>query len=196
MAGGVTLKDVRRIWHWTLFALLALVAGLTVSSFTEAGAHPQPPPAAALTTQRPAAPAACTDADLAASYRTHDAAMSHVFGRLKLTNVGDHACVVRGYGGLSYVRPQTGQQVGAAADRTPGKVAPVLLAPGQWAVSAVTETSFAPYPKKECKPTRVAGFRVYVPDATAAQFVRHKTTGCANAAVHLLSHKPYRGPRG
>ena len=43
-----------------------------------------------------------------------------------------------------------------------------------------------------CRQTSVDGFRVYVPDATRSQFVEHRTTGCANAAVHLIGHRPYR----
>ena len=44
-----------------------------------------------------------TNADLTASVRGGDAAMSHTYGRIVLTNTSRHACFVRGYGGLSYV---------------------------------------------------------------------------------------------
>ena len=67
-----------------------------------------------------------------------------------------------------------------------------VLQPGQRVHSRVVETSYAPFPKKKCKPRQVDGFRVYVPDATLSQYVPHPTMGCANVAVHLLSHKPYR----
>jgi hypothetical protein len=67
-----------------------------------------------------------------------------------------------------------------------------VLQPGERVHSRVVETSFAPYPKDECRPRHVDGFRVYVPDATASQFVPHPTTGCANPQVHLLSHRPFR----
>jgi hypothetical protein len=134
----------------------------------------------------------CTNADLTASYHGGDAAMSHVYGRIVLRNTSDHACVTGGYGGLSYVGHGDGTQIGAAADRDPGTVHLYVLEPGQRVHSAVSETSYAPYPKKKCHPEHVDGFRVYVPDATKSQFIEHPTTGCANPAVHLLSHKPYR----
>jgi len=67
----------------------------------------------------------------------------------------------------------------------------VVLAPGEKARSQVSETSAAPYPKKRCKPRRVDGFRVYVPDATRSQYIPHPTIGCANPRLHLLAHKAY-----
>ncbi len=134
----------------------------------------------------------CTNADLTASYHGGDAAMSHVYGRIVLTNTGDRACVTGGYGGLSYVGGGDGTQVGAAADREAGKVRLYVLQPGERVHSRVVETSFAPFPKGKCRPRPVDGFRVYVPDATASQFIEHPTTGCANAEVHLLTHRPYR----
>ena len=118
--------------------------------------------------------------------------MSHVYGRIVLRNTSDETCWVRGYGGLSYVGGGNGAQVGAAADRTPSERPKVVLAPGDKVRSAVVETSYAPYPKKKCRPTEVDGFRVYVPDETKSQFIEHPTTGCANPEVHLLEHKAYR----
>jgi hypothetical protein len=134
----------------------------------------------------------CTNDHLTASYRGGDAAMSHVYGRIVLRNTSDEACWVRGYGGLSYVGGGNGTQIGAAAERTPSKHPRTVLEPGDKVRSRVVETSAAPYPKKTCKPRAVDGFRVYVPDETRAQFVAHPTTGCANAEIHLLTHKAYR----
>jgi hypothetical protein len=138
------------------------------------------------------ATAECTNAQVTASYKGGDAAMSHVYGRIVLRNTSDVSCWIRGYGGLSYVGGGNGQQVGAAADRTPSAQPKVVLAPGDKVRSAVVETSTGPYSKKECQPTPVDGFRVYLPDETRSQFIAHETTGCANDAIHLLTHKAYR----
>ena len=135
--------------------------------------------------------AECTNANLTAKYKGGDAAMSHVYGRIILRNTSDVSCWVKGYGRLSYVGGGNGSQVGAAADRTPSSTPKVTLAPGDKVRSAVAETSYAPYPKNQCRPTKVDGFRVYVPDETRSQFIKHKTTGCANPKVHLLEHKAY-----
>jgi hypothetical protein len=136
----------------------------------------------------------CTNSDLHASYRGGDAAMSHTYGRIVLRNVSDHRCFVEGYGGLSYVGGGDGTQIGAAAERTPSRSPRIVLAPGRRVVSPVVETSYAPFPRHKCRPAHVDGFRVYVPDSTEAQFIKHPTTGCRNHKVHLISHKAYRRP--
>jgi hypothetical protein len=133
----------------------------------------------------------CTNANLTAKYRGGDAATSHYYGRIILRNTSDRTCWVRGYGGLSYVGHGDGTQIGAAADRTPSRKPRTVVAPGEKVRSRVVETSYAPYPKKECKPRPVDGFRVYIPDETRSQYIPHKTIGCANPEVHLLAHKAY-----
>ena len=107
-------------------------------------------------------------------------------------NTSESTCWVQGYGGLSYVGHGDGTQIGAAADRTTGKRPKIVLAPGEKVRSRVVETSTGPYSKKECKPRKVDGFRVYVPDETRSQFIKHATTGCSNPDIHLLTHSAYR----
>ena len=140
-------------------------------------------------------PVECSNAELVASYHRTDAATSHRFGRLVLTNDSGHTCRLRGFGGLSYVGDGDGTPIGAAADRTPSRTRWVTLAPGERAVSAVSATVASAYPRRRCHPAHVDGFRVYVPDETRAQFVPHATTGCRNPAIHLLEHKAYRHAR-
>jgi hypothetical protein len=145
-------------------------------------------PAAATAT----AVAQCTNAELTASYHATDAATSHRFGRLVLRNVSDHACRTGGYGGLSYVGGGDGTQIGAPADREPGRVRSIVVDPGEKVVSRVSATVASVYPRRECRPAHVDGFRVYVPNETRSQFVAHPTTGCRNDEVHLLTHRAYR----
>jgi hypothetical protein len=153
-------------------------------------------PALAAGSSAPDAPgvAGCTNADLAVSYRHTDDGAGHRFGRIRIKNVSDHPCRTGGYGGVSYVGDGDGTQIGAAADRAPGAVRSFVLRPGKRLVSPISETVAANYPKRKCRPAHVDGFRVYVPNATASQYVPHPTTGCRNVAIHLLSHKPYRRP--
>ena len=136
--------------------------------------------------------AQCTNDDVTASYKGGDAAMSHLYGRIVLKNTSDHACFVKGYGGLSYVGHGDGTQIGAAADRSASKRPKTVLQPGDKVRSRVGETSTGPYDKKDCKPRQVDGFRVYIPDEDRSQFIAHETTGCANADIHLLTHTAYR----
>lgn len=136
----------------------------------------------------------CTNAELKASYRSSGAGLSHHYGRIVLRNVSGHACRTGGYGGVSYVGHGDGTQIGAAAERTRSRVRTLVVRPGQRVVSALDETSVAPYPRHRCRPAHVDGFRIYLPNATRSQYVVHPTTGCRNHRVHLLAHKAYRRP--
>jgi len=167
-------------WGAVAVAVAGLVAGVVVMLSPSGSAVPG---------ER--ATPECTNVHVTAKYKGGDAAMSHVYGRIILRNTSDTSCWIRGYGGLSYVGGGDGAQVGAAADRTPSNTPRVVLAPGEKVRSAVVETSYAPYPKKQCQPTPVDGFRVYLPDETRSQFIEHRTVGCANDAIHLLAHKAY-----
>jgi hypothetical protein len=135
----------------------------------------------------------CGNAQVRAAYRGGEGAMSHTYGRIVLTNVSGRACSLRGFGGLSYVGHGDGTQVGAAADREPGtRTRTIVLQPGERARSKVSETSAGAYDAATCTPVPVDGFRVFVPDARASQFVAHPTTGCAATSVHLLTHQAFR----
>lgn len=142
-----------------------------------------------------AATPACTNADLTASYHGNDGAAGTIYGRIVLTNTSGHSCHTGGYGGLSYVGHGNGTQIGAPARRIdPSAVATYVLRPGQRLVSPIGETDALNYPRGRCHPTHVDGFRVYVPNATASQYVVHPTTGCRSHHVKLISQKPYRRP--
>jgi hypothetical protein len=138
-------------------------------------------------------PPPCHNADLHASYHYDSSATSHTYWNLVLKNVSDHACVTGGFGGLSFVGHGDGTQIGASADRV-GSYQKYLVKPGQRLVSAVSQTSTGPYSRSYCRPTPIDGFRVYVPNATKSQYIPHSGTACANAAVHLLSHRSYVRP--
>ncbi|MEV5003494.1 DUF4232 domain-containing protein [Nocardioides sp. LML1-1-1.1] len=134
----------------------------------------------------------CRNADLHARYRATDNGAGHAYGRIVLTNVARHACRTGGFGGLSYVGGGNGTQVGAPASRDGRSAGSFVLRPGQRAISRVDEVRAANYDAATCRPRRVDGFRIYVPNATRSQFVAHRTTGCANPSVHLTSHTAYR----
>lgn len=144
---------------------------------------------------RAASVPACSNGDLTASYHRGDGAAGTVHGRIVLRNTSGHACHTGGYGGISYVGDGDGTQIGAPAVRTnPGAARSFVLLPGQRLRSPIGEARAGNYPRKRCHPAHVDGLRVYVPNATASQYVVHPTTGCRNAGVHLLVQKPYRRP--
>jgi len=144
-----------------------------------------------------AAVAACTSADLRVGYHPHGAAAGSLYGALSYRNVSGHACRTGGYGGLSFVGHGDGTQIGAAAMRAPGTpVRSFVLRPGQRALSRVQIAQTVDYDRATCRPARVDGFRVYVPNSRAAQFVAYRTTACANTAIKRfgaqLSHQALR----
>ena len=147
-------------------------------------------PSSTPTGQATASVPECRPAHLRASYRARDAATGHVFGVVRLRNTGRHACLVQGYGGLSYLT-QDGRQVGAAATRDPGATPRVVLRHGQRAVSTVSEARADFYPRSRCRPTHVSALQVYAPDTRRALLVPHATTGCRASSVHLISHGAY-----
>jgi hypothetical protein len=142
-----------------------------------------------------AATPSCSNADLTASYHDGSGAAGTIYGRIVLRNTSGHTCRTGGYGGVSLVGDGDGTQIGAPARRTdPAGVRTFVLRPGQRVSSRIGVTEALNYPRKRCHPAHVDGFRVYVPNATASQFVAHPTTGCRSHRVKLLQQQPYRRP--
>jgi uncharacterized protein DUF4232 len=170
------------------FRLLSTAATLAVAT---GGTLAFAPASTASTASTPA----CGNTDLTASYRHSDDGAGHRFGWIVLTNTSGHACHTGGYGGVSYVGHGDGTQIGASAVRRhPSAVKTFVVKPGGRLRSPLDEVRADNFTAKTCRRSHVDGFRVYVPNATKAQFVRHVTTGCRNARVHLLFQKPYRRP--
>jgi hypothetical protein len=137
----------------------------------------------------------CTHTDLTSSYRHSDNGAGHSYGWIVLRNTSGHACRTGGYGGVSYVGDGNGTQIGAPAVRTDaGAVAAFVVGPGQRLRSPIDEVTALNFPKKRCHPAHVDGFRVYVPNATASQYVVHPHIGCRNPHIKLIFQKPLQRP--
>jgi hypothetical protein len=165
--------------------LLATAAGLALA----AGGVVSALPAQAATSP------SCTNSDLAASYRHSDNGAGHSYGWIVLRNTSGHTCHTGGYGGVSYVGDGNGTQIGAPAVRIDAAAVRTFeLAPGQRLRSSLDEVNALNYPKKRCRPAHVDGFRVYVPNATASQYVVHPHVGCRNPLIQLMHQKPLLRP--
>lgn len=138
---------------------------------------------------------ACTNADLAASYRHSDDGAGHRYGWIVLRNTSGHACRTGGYGGISYVGDGDGTQIGAPAVRTDAAdVRSFVVAPGQRLRSPLDEVNALNFGKARCRRAHVNGFRIYVPNSTTSQYVVHPHLGCRNPKVKLMFQKPYQRP--
>ncbi|MCA1984310.1 DUF4232 domain-containing protein [Nocardioides nematodiphilus] len=144
---------------------------------------------------------ACTNADLHVTLHPKGAAAGSAYVALRYTNVGDHACRTGGFGGLSLVGHGDGTQLGSPATRAAGTpVRSFVLRPGERATSLAQIADALNFPKRECHPTRADGFRVYVPNARASQFVAYRTLACAKPlgggdGGFQLSHRALRKVR-
>jgi hypothetical protein len=140
-----------------------------------------------------AATPACTTSDLTASYHDGGGAAGTIYGRIVLRNTSGHTCRTGGYGGVSLVGNGDGTQLGAPARRIDAAaVRTIVLRPGQRVSSRIGVTEALNYPRSRCHPAHADGFRVYVPNATASQYVAHPTTGCRSHRVRLIRQQPYR----
>lgn len=110
---------------------------------------------------------------------------------LVTTNTGRTACTLEGFPGVSFTAPGTGAQLGAAADRESGQTAPLVrLAPGASATALVRVTQAGNYGPR-CQLAKAAGFRVYLPGDTAAQYAPYAAEACSNKDLHLLRVRPF-----
>lgn len=127
----------------------------------------------------------CTPGTLELSLGTPHGAAGSVNQALRFTNVGNSACSMVGFPGVSYVNGDAGNQVGAAAHRS-GPSGSVVLQPGDTAHSDVKYVQTQNYPDSTCKPTHVRGVRVYPPNNDSAMYVPRPGKGCANPNVGQL----------
>ena len=139
---------------------------------------------------------ACTNADLHVTVHPRGAAAGSAYVSLRYRNVSDHACRTGGFGGVSFVGHGNGTQIGDPAARRPGTtLRSFVLHRGQSASSLVQIANADNYAKRACHPTKVDGFRVYVPNSHVSQFVPYRTVGCARSLGRLgpqLSHQALR----
>lgn len=119
---------------------------------------------------------------------THGAAGS-VYIQLVVTNTGSAACTLTGYPGVSLVYGSDGKQLGAAAvrDKQSWGTPKVTIKPRASATTEVRLARAQNYDDSTCHPQQAAGFRVYLPDETGADFLATKGfEGCLATGVSLL----------
>ncbi|WP_281166928.1 DUF4232 domain-containing protein [Aestuariimicrobium kwangyangense] len=151
-------------------------------------------------TSTPAAPtshpssalvATCAPSSTSLAVTVDGAGMGHVYHRLVVTNRGTSSCLLAGYPGVSMVEGK-GQQIGAAADRTPASWSAITLRPGRSSVAWLDVTQAANYPT--CTLVQAAGLRVYLPGRTDSSVVAVSVSGCPETSIRLMQVKPFGAP--
>jgi hypothetical protein len=192
-------------------ALAATLLPLTGCSSTQPPADPAP---SSSTTAPTAAPAPTTGTDGPTSGVSHappngpatlsrcrtgdirvtlmaapgGGAMGSLYTWLVFTNTSAKACTLSGFPGVSYVTGASGQQVNDPATRS-GTPSKVTLTPRQAAHAQLQTGHPEAYPDT-CKPVQVAGYRVYLPDETAAVFVAAPMQQCSTKGVNATTVNP------
>ncbi len=118
------------------------------------------------------------------------ASAGHVQYNFVATNSGSAMCTLEGYPGVSLTQVDTGKQLGAPADRTPGTAALIKLEPGKSATAAIQVAQAGNF-GSACQVQKAAGFRIYLPGETAADFLPIEIQACTPESIHQLTVKPF-----
>lgn len=127
--------------------------------------------ATATTSTAPSGPVSCATTNLAVSLGKPNGAAGSVIYPLHFTNKGSVSCTITGFPGVSFVAPGNGQEVGKPAVRASSSAPTVTLTGGAEATASLKVTRYQNFAPEQCKPTAVAGLRVYPPNNKAAAYV-------------------------
>src|SRR6185437_12032018 len=148
-------------------AILATTAALTGAASSAAPSRPATP--------------ACNSAHMTVwTGFPSDNATSHSFWQLQISNVGHHACTLRGYPGVSVLNA-SGHQVGLPATRNPSTTPLVTIPAGGTAHVVLDVTS----PFVVCPHHIVHGteLRVFAPNQFHAERTLFSVSVCAHAVT-------------
>jgi hypothetical protein len=155
-----------------LVALSAVAAAVTALSL--AGG-----PAGAATPASAAAAPGCQTGGLVVWINTQgNGTAGTIFYTLNFTNLSGHACVLRGFPGVSAVNLR-GRALGRAAGRDTGQaVRAVTLTNGHTAHAMLKIVDIGALPPTTCPPTTAAGLRVFPPNQTASKVIPFPFSAC------------------
>jgi hypothetical protein len=138
----------------------------------------------------------CTTGDLDVSLAEAEggAAAGSNYLLVQFRNTAAIACTLYGWPGVSLVGDGNGTQLGAPASRVqPDDRRIVRIEPGKQATALLRVTQAGNY-GHSCDLVSADGFRIYVPDQTAAVFVTRKTPACRKKGVELMEIAPVGTP--
>jgi len=144
-------------------------------------AHAVAPPSAA------GAPG-CATRDLQTRAGVSPGAAGSDYQVIVFTNIGNAACTLYGYPGVSLAAGTPVTQVGQAAQRSPVSPATlVTLQPGQAGNALLRITQALNYPTQTCSPKATTYLQIYPPNQTTPIYLAYTATGCTSNSVKLLT---------
>jgi len=130
----------------------------------------------------------CATRDLQAKAGVSQGAAGSVYQVIDFTNIGNTACTLYGYPGVSLAAGTPVTQVGQAATRSPiAGPTLVTLQPGQTGNALLRITQALNYPTATCSPKATAYLQIYPPNQTTPIYLAYTATGCASTTVKLLT---------
>jgi hypothetical protein len=130
----------------------------------------------------------CATRDLQVKAGVSQGAAGSLYQVIVFTNIGNTACTLYGYPGVSLAAGTPVTQVGQAATRSP--IAPptlVTLQAGQAGNALLRVTQALNYPTATCSPKATTYLVIYPPNQTTPIYLAYSATGCASNTVKLLT---------
>lgn len=163
------------------------------STTTATAPAPQPGTSSAATTAPAAQPGPCSTAALRVTLGSKEgAAAGHFYRTLDFTNISGTSCTLYGYPGVSFVTAIGGNQIGAAASRSPASKLLVVLAPGKKAHAVLDLLDVLNFPASKCAATDAHWIKVYPPNQFSASYVAWTAKVCSKSNTVYLSVAPVR----
>jgi hypothetical protein len=152
-----------------------------------------PATSSAGTTAPAAQPGPCSTAALRVTLGSQEgAAAGHFYRTLDFTNITSTSCTLYGYPGVSFVAAAGGNQIGAAASRSPASKLLVVLAPGKKAHAVLDLLDVLNFPASKCAATDAHWIKVYPPNQFSASYVAWTAKVCSKPSTVYLSVAPVR----
>src|SRR5690348_16777971 len=195
-----SLLRVRPAMAWAAAACLALLAAACRSigapgagptaTVTVTASQPGAPTTGTPSASTPAAaatPGPCSTAGLRVTLGSQEsAAAGHFYRTLDFTNTSSASCTLYGYPGISFVTGVGGQQIGAAASRSPASKRLIVLAPGKTAHAQMDLVDVLNFPASKCAASNAHSIKVYPPNQFSATYVRWTAMVCSKPTTVYL----------
>jgi hypothetical protein len=134
---------------------------------------------------------ACQTSALKVSLGKANATAGTTYYPLKFVNKTSKSCTLRGYPGVSAVTT-SGKQIGAAAQRSGGKVRTLTVKPGKQQSSSIGIREVGNFSASDCKPVTASGLKIFPPNASTAVTIKKKFKTCSITASKSLVVKPVK----